>query len=324
MEPPKPLCVLRGHEEGVSAVNFHSRSNSSLAPLILSGDTGGSVKIWDMKTRRVFASTRAHSDGVLNVLHATGKAEGILSHGKKGDINLWDLGQGSLVPVWQKQVGGIAFCKCALSEGDHLLALPAEDPSDLCLFDMDSKKTIATLNHSTDSVGMCMTVKFIRNESGVEQLLAGYENGCMILWDIKERRELWISKRHESPVLCMGVDSSRNNIAISGSTSNELHIGQIQVGNLEKSKKISLKHEGINCISFRNDYKLLATGGWDHRTRIFRWAKMTPLAILDIHTGAINDISWSSADSGNLLAVASKDRRISIWSLYNSNKKSKE
>lgn len=72
-------------------------------------------------------------------------------------------------------------------------------------------------------------------------------------------------------------------------------------------------------MALRHDKKILATAGWDHRVRLFGWKKLKPLAVLDYHAASVHCVAFSDhrQASERLLAAGSKDRRISIWSIYN-------
>ena len=64
----------------------------------------------------------------------------------------------------------------------------------------------------------------------------------------------------------------------------------------------------------RPDSKLLATGGWDRRVRVWQWGKWKPLAVLRYHAGTVNAVCFSPCS--RWLASASNDRTVAIWSIY--------
>lgn len=55
------------------------------------------------------------------------------------------------------------------------------------------------------------------------------------------------------------------------------------------------------------------------RVRVYSWKKHSPLAILKYHTEGVYSLDFSpmSTPGGTLLASASKDKKIAVWSLYN-------
>jgi len=157
-------------------------------------------------------------------------------------------------------------------------------------------------------------------------LLAGYEDGSTILWDVATLKLLHRASRHTEPMLCVAMDPTRGLLAVSGSAGSELCVAPVwpAVASLKvqsRSKQVTLKHPGINAVTLRSDFKLVATAGWDNRVRLFSWPKMTPLAILESHTAAINFLVWSAPlpafNFMQLLAACSKDNRISLWNVYN-------
>lgn len=100
-------------------------------------------------------------------------------------------------------------------------------------------------------------------------------------------------------------------------------------------QEMTINHPGIQEVKIREDKKIFATAGWDHRylfqafqshnnfiydrVRIYNWKKLTPLAILKSHTEGVYALAFSSMSTpgGSLLASASKDKKIALWSIYN-------
>ena len=114
-----------------------------------------------------------------------------------------------------------------------------------------------------------------------------------------------------------------------------------------KRKRIKLINAGILCCVIRPDGRIFATGGKDGRVRLFALKSGKPLAILPFHSNAIECLYFSpllanqstknstekmdhhqsnksqstiiSNNNNNkyLLFASSRDKSISIWSLYN-------
>ena len=74
------------------------------------------------------------------------------------------------------------------------------------------------------------------------------------------------------------------------------------------------EHGGVQSVSVRPDGKLLASGGWDRRVRLWQWGKWKPLAVLQQHTGTVNAVHFSACS--RYMASASNDKTIAIWNLY--------
>lgn len=82
---------------------------------------------------------------------------------------------------------------------------------------------------------------------------------------------------------------------------------------------VALVNPGVSQLSLRDDGKLLASAGWDHRVRVFGWKRLRPLAVLQYHTDMVLSVAFSDHQDHRqrLLAAGSKDQRISLWSIYN-------
>lgn len=74
------------------------------------------------------------------------------------------------------------------------------------------------------------------------------------------------------------------------------------------------KHCGQQNIRIRSDNKILATAGWDGRGRVYSCQTLAPLAVLKYHSDGINSLAFHPGS--NVIALASKDTRISLWKLY--------
>jgi len=95
---------------------------------------------------------------------------------------------------------------------------------------------------------------------------------------------------------------------------------------IEILKKREITNPGVSVVYIRPDQRILLTGGWDSRIRIFSWKKperCKPLAVLQFHCQAVECFAFTSQPirSGrirkNLFAAGSKDGKISLWSIYN-------
>jgi len=76
---------------------------------------------------------------------------------------------------------------------------------------------------------------------------------------------------------------------------------------------------GISCCRFRDDGRLFAVGGWDHRARIFT-RRGRPIAILKGHEKTVSAVDWcpnvaNPCSTDCLFSTGSSDGRILLWNL---------
>ncbi len=166
------------------------------------------------------------------------------------------------------------------------------------------------LNSDQASLGMLMNIKVIDQT----HLLAGYENGELLLFDLSNSNQLSsLDLFSGQPVMCFDYCKNKN-FGAAGSAESLIQLFQIEGTNLIKTGEITLVNPGINCIRIRGDSKIFVTGGWDSRVRVYGLKKLNLLAVLDFHKEAINSIEFSQS---NLMAVGSNDGIVSFWNLYN-------
>ncbi|GLD52582.1 guanine nucleotide-binding protein subunit beta-like protein 1, partial [Lates japonicus] len=187
------------------------------------------------------------------------------------------------------------------------------------IIELPSKSPVCTLVPDT-KLGMVMCIKLWQPDSGSGPLLlAGYEDGSLLLWDVTQRSKLSQAKAHPEPVMCLTFDTKRLR-GISGSSEKKLSSWILdRQNNLQLQDCVTLVNPGVSQLCIREDGKLLASAGWDHRVRVFGWKKLRSLAVLQYHTDMVLSVAFSDHQDPKqrLLAAGSKDQRISLWSIYN-------
>ncbi|XP_038060840.1 guanine nucleotide-binding protein subunit beta-like protein 1 [Patiria miniata] len=314
--PPDPLFVLRGSKDAVNCVKFYPSTHTEKGRL-LSGSGCGEVRVWNLESRRTETVLDGH-DG-KSVLWVQPISNGqIISQGRDGNILTWDIGEGRRDVTTRLPSNALTFCKCDIcNQGSPLVAAPGQD-SEVCIIDLKSETVICGLKADKDikKFGMPMCVKFI-DES---RLLIGYEAGQVALWDTSARTMLDNKQLHSEAVMCLDYSTSSKR-GVSGSADDKLMCWTVSEAGLTLSAESTLTNPGISDVCIRQDDKIVASAGWDSRIRLFGWKKLKPLAVLSYHRQTIHTVDFSPPlqefDSAQILAAGSKDKHISLWSVYN-------
>uniref|UniRef100_A0A8D0BRS3 G protein subunit beta 1 like n=2 Tax=Salvator merianae TaxID=96440 RepID=A0A8D0BRS3_SALMN len=321
--PPDPQYVLRGTNDAVNSLHFHC-SDQNL-PTLFSGSSNGLIHIWSLKTRRVEKALDGHSGkSVLWLSTLCSRKNFLLSQGRDRNICLWDLAEGRSAVSDSVSTGNVGFCKCSLlelAERRWLLATPWEDLGEVRVLELPSKKLVCTLKPEAGAkLGMPISLKLWQPAGGSHPfLLAGYEDGSVVLWNLAMGKMQSRLACHEGPVMSFDFDPDKAK-GVSGSSEKMLCVwSHNEQQNLQLQQTYELTNPGIAEVTLRQDKKLLATAGWDHRIRLFGWKKLKPLAVLGYHSASVHSVAFSdhSQPSERLMAAGSKDHRISVWSIYN-------
>lgn len=315
--PPDPIFILRQHIGEVTSLNFVDDliKDSETNPKLLSGSTTGEVFLWDLKTFRVNDKLEAHEK--KSVLWVGSFKNNIISQGRDGIVNIWNHNEGEWKITGSIPAPTIGFCQCDISRLKNLIAVPGEKCYQVDLFDLETCSLMTTLiPNSPETYGMCICIKWVMSDN---HLICGYENGKIILWDIDQSKEMSHLVCHKEPVFGLDFDNQIKQ-GISCSAEEDLCVFSMQdFPHLVEKNHISLPTTGASSVAVRQDSKIVASGGWDGTIRVFSWKTMKPLVYLNFHKATINCLKFYDGKSqkhSKLLAAGSKDKRITLWSLY--------
>ncbi|CAN6985672.1 unnamed protein product [Brassica rapa subsp. trilocularis] len=331
----------------VSSAWAHSRANGVLAVAaspwlgenkIISQGRDGTVKCWDIedgglsRDPLLVLNTSAYHFCKFSLVKKP-KTSLKEAEGQSNNHDEQDAGDKRNVQCTDDSEGSVGDSDLLqVTDGDHAesatyVAVAGEEPTEVEIWDLNTRSKIIQLpqgspdesaSASTKERGMCMAVQLFSppESQGFLHVLAGYEDGSTLLWDIRNPKIPLTSVRfHSEPVLSLCVASSCDG-GISGGADDKILMYNINhsTGSLTLRKEIILERPGISGTSIRPDGKIAATAGWDHRVRVYNYRKGSPLAILKYHGATCNAVSYSP--DCELMASASEDATVALWKLY--------
>lgn len=249
--------------------------------------------------------------------------EVLLTQQKGGILKAWLLSNSGYQLGSTINTEHVGFCRFECVPDARLIVSPKAENTIVILDETnlnEAQMTLAPAAVGIGNLGQVMCFKYV-DLSGNGYLLAGYESGDFLTWDMRSGKVIDQKRLEECP---MAVDYDPiTNRGIYGGPSDRLGVFGYarQTTELVKRGDIALKNPGINCLAIRRDQKVFSTGGWDGRIRIFSWKSLRPLAVLTEHKAAVVDIAYS-ADKVSLwkapiMAASGLDGQISLWDLYN-------
>ncbi|KAL1309361.1 hypothetical protein AAHE18_17G172200 [Arachis hypogaea] len=337
---PDPVAVLRGHRASVTDICFHpsdrilfsgihsaahgivavTTSASLGTNKLVSQGRDGTVKVWD------FAHAALSRSPLLTINTNTYHFCKLSTVKYPKCFPTKELGRPSHIEILDDRSSSQSSEENMYADGLQYVALAGENPSEVEIWDLKSAERFVRLpssNPSSSSVcnkdrGMCMALQlFLPSESqGSLNVLAGYEDGSMLWWDVRNPGvPVTAVKLHSEPVLSICIDGSCSG-GISGAADDKIVMYSLDhsSGICVIKKEINLERPGISGTSIRPDEKIAATAGWDHRVRIYNYRKGNALAILKYHHATCNAVTYSY--DCKLMASASEDTTVGLWELY--------
>eukprot|EP00249_Psilotum_nudum_P017765 c26479_g2_i3 orf=277-1569(+) len=236
-------------------------------------------------------------------------------------------------PVILKECTGSLSAESSCDgRGRVLMAIAGNDTSSVEVWDVDGGTKVSQLRQSIHEIqgsstslsdqpkaaGMCMAVQIFSppESGGFLNVIAGFEDGSIAVWDLRNSKEPSIKvKLHSEPVLSIAFDGPCNG-GVSGAADEKIVFFTLdyQRNTCLIKQEITHGRPGIADICIRGDGKILATAGWDHRVRIYDYHRRRPLAILKYHSDGVSAVAFSN--DYRILASASMDATVALWSLY--------
>ncbi|ETW07540.1 hypothetical protein, variant 4 [Aphanomyces invadans] len=193
---PSPTAVLRGHLSPVNSLCFvhdhaivprhDAPSLSAAAPQgLVSGSADGTLKVWDMTTRREVCSVQAHSKA--GILQTATHGAAILSQGRDGLVKWWDAVDGGELREFRTlAIGSYTFTKAHVVDA-NLVLVPTEHAETVALFDVRTPGNQPAMEFHGASLksGMCMALTSLPVSSGV-MACVGFEGGVVALYDLRQ------------------------------------------------------------------------------------------------------------------------------------------
>ena len=162
---------------------------------------------------------------------------------------------------------------------------------------------------------MCLAAKQSSRDVDTDCLIAAYEDGSLVTWDLASTDMIHRVQVFNDTVMAVDYDSSTNK-GVCASVGSTIHMWTLQP-NLEITLlgELNLQNPGVAALRFRpSDARLFVAACWDGRARLFSAKTRKLLAVLSFHRESVQCVAFSAADS---LAIGSKDGAITVWDLYN-------
>jgi WD40 repeat protein len=188
-----------------------------------------------------------------------------------------------------------------------LLAVPGTKEGHADIFSLPSERRIHSIPPAEEGkTGMVMALRILYVNSAL-YLIVGTESGLTSVQKLNSNSSQWettyISKPHTQPVLSLDVTSTTPSLTTASpsdmryfTSSADALITLNPIQKLDENKPLKTlqtKHSGQQSLNVRSDGKIVATGGWDGRVRVYSAKSLKELAVLKWHKEGVYGVAFA-------------------------------
>ncbi len=318
----KNYATWRGHGWRVREVEF-----SPVDPILATGSSDGSVRIWDLETGETLHVLSRHHYGVI-ALAFSPSGEILASGGYDNKINLWNVSSGEHIETFTNYPMGVTDLKW-LPDGESLVVAGGEYMGYIANHSQPEKylqimNTSDSGNILKQFVGHTESVMSISISSDGNRLLSGSMDKSVRLWDIDTGTQMHIFQDHTdivTSVLFSNDQSSYISASLDGkvklwnnqssSVVNELQ-SEFPIWSISQS---SLTYELAVAVDsdlhWQDIYWLTYGSMHDCSIQIWDLEKSKQVDELKGHENTIEAVKFSP--DGEYLASVSWDWTVKLW-----------
>lgn len=266
--------------------------------------------------------------GANPVIFLSSNTERLISQDKAGVVRVFDLEKSGYVKRYEIDTGYIGFARGHHLVDEDKLVVPGS-ASSISVIDLKSGAEVESLKPPDEEVKQVTSIRVFDWENGDKYLLAGYESGHIVLWDLKQSKAVHQIK-YDFAITTQDYDLKSNRglasgpqnltVCIFGIDRLTLELYKKDAENIEYVPNDGQKLAGISCIRIRPDRLCAIVGTCDGIVYIHSWKSLRKLATLRNHRGEITDIAFSDGPIDTfkkpIMAVAGVDGSISLWDIY--------
>jgi WD40 repeat protein len=298
LQAQEPVA-LEGHEFPVCSAVF-----SPDGKMLATGDTHGTIKLWDLAKRKERLSLDAHESYVWSLAFSPdGKilasGGGCLSPKEKG-VKLWDVSSGKELPGPE---GRITTSASTIFTPDGKALVFTNGYGYIKVWEIEAKKMRASI----EAPGFG---RLVLSPDG-KVLAAGAGGGKVKVWDTVTNKELYSFK-------ASSVDAYRVLYTTDGKAIVILNFNgaSIQVWEPEKgSDKIVIKpevdEERINVLALAPKGKVLATGTIKGLLQLWDCETWKVRVVVPADAGCLHAVVFSP--DGKWLVTGGNDKKVKLW-----------
>lgn len=296
--------TLRGHTDRVWSLAFHppytASAHHSKTPLLVSGSSDGTVRVWNFKTGHCLHVLRGHANWVRSVAFSPdGKT--IASGSEDSSIRLWNAHTGQ---CQQTLKGHANWVRSVAFSPDGETVVSGSGDQSAKLWDVATGSCQRTLKGYTNRVwSVAMSLDG-------ETIASGNDDYTVRLWHRQDAQGDRVLRGHSNAVCAIAFSPTAPLLA-SGSSDHTLKLWDATSGKCVQTLRGHTSR--IWSVVFSPNGNTLASGSDDHTIKLWDVAEGQCRQTLQGHTSWVCGVAFSPRASHNVLASASYDQTLKLW-----------
>lgn len=333
----KPISTIRDEMKDSSSMNaiaVYAAPDESAGPIVITGNEGGHVYIWDLATGALLRSMKEqHQDGIFSVVvfaptddhsspfFVTGSAD--------GTAVVWDLYSGAVLRVLRgvhdQAINAVALYAPPKDNGLPYIVTGGDDDCAV-LWNLNAAQMQSSIEGGHAGAVTCVAAYLSPNPNSQPCMLSGSEDGALIVWELKSGKKVRVLDVGQGEaVTCLTVFCAEDNsspLALVGVEDSD----SITVWDLVLFKKLRTLNGHTNPVTSLAVYAsgaLLLSGGQDNTAIVWNIRSGKKLREWKEHTDRITAVAVhvpATKDAQPWALTASTDNTVVIC-LLNSGKR---
>lgn len=271
--------------------------------LFATASADGTVKLWDIASRRCFNIFDEAKEEVTAVeFSPNGKY--VYGASKDGFLRIWDIEKGEL--IFEVLAHPAPLKSVRVSPDGDFLATCSEDST----IKIWHKKRYNHFSEHVTLEGHSKTVECLTFSHDGQYLVSGGWDRKVILWDWQGEKAIWVKDNHVSVVNDVEF-SPDDKYILSGSSDDTILEWEVSTGNLHQ--KYYEHHQGVNSVAYSPNGKSIASGSSDENIVI--WDRKTGKTSFKLKDHNYYVLSVMFSPDGKYLLSGSADGTIKLWDI---------
>lgn len=289
--------TIEGENGSISSVAISS-ANAKQGQLVASGNSDGTISVWNLAEGKLIATLRGHEKPV-NAVVISPDGKMLVSGSDDNSIKIWNMS--SWEEVRSLTGHALAVSALAIAPDGQTLVSGSWDKT-IKIWDLSTGELRSTI------AGHSALVSALTISPDGRILASGSQDKTIRLWDLQTGKPLGILRGHGLSVLSIAISADGQTLA-SGSGD-----GTIGIWNLRGGERISTLRghtDGVWSVKISPDGRTAISGSWDRSIKLWDLRTMRLKKTLEGHSGYINSVALSG--DGLTLVSGDWNSKINIW-----------